>query len=51
MKRVLFLFALVLSAVFVVSIGASNSSSQGADASKIVIAYSSNVLGYTEPCG
>ncbi len=50
MKKVFCLF-LVLGAALLVSISVSTESSRAADAPKITIAYSSNLLGYMEPCG
>jgi hypothetical protein len=50
MKRVFCLF-LILGAACYASLGVSGNSPQAADNSKITIAYSSNLLGYMEPCG
>jgi len=50
MKKILSLILLFLSAA-ILSIGIPIDSSRAADGSKITIAYSSNVLGYLEPCG
>jgi hypothetical protein len=51
MKRVFVLFLMILGAVCYASFNVSGSSPQAADNAKIAIAYSSNLLGYTEPCG
>jgi hypothetical protein len=51
MKRVFVLFALILGAVCYASFSVSGASPQAADSSKITVAYSSNLLGYLEPCG
>ena len=51
MKKTLRLTLLFLSAAILLSIGITIESSRAADSSKITIAYSSNVMGYTEPCG
>jgi len=50
MKKVLYLLLLVTAALLLY-VGFSPGSSRAADGSKITIAYSSNVLGYLEPCG
>ena len=51
MKRILPLTLLFLGAALLFSIGISIDSSRAADDSKINIIYSSNLLGYLEPCG
>jgi hypothetical protein len=51
MKRIVYLTLLYVSAAILLSIGVSMSSSQAADSPQITIAYSSNMLGYMEPCG
>ncbi len=51
MKKVLCLSLLFLTAAILLSIGFTIDSSRAAESSKITVAYSSNVLGYTEPCG
>jgi hypothetical protein len=51
MKKVLCMTFLFISAAILLSIGISVDSSRAADSSKIAIAYSSNLMGYTEPCG
>lgn len=51
MKKV-FVFALLfVSTTVLLSIGFTTNSSGAADGPKITIAYSGNVMGYTEPCG
>ncbi len=51
MKKYLGLTLLLLIGAVVLSTGFSTNSSQAADAPQITVAYSGNVLGYTEPCG
>ena len=51
MKRIVYLTLLYVSAALLLSIGVSMGSSQAADSPQITIAYSSNMLGYMEPCG
>jgi len=51
MKKVFVLALLFFSAAILLSIGFSVDSSHAADSSKIAIAYSSNIMGYLEPCG
>ncbi len=51
MKKTLCLTILFLGAAILLSIGISTDSSRAADSAKIYIAYSSNMLGYLEPCG
>jgi hypothetical protein len=57
MKRVLFFSLLILGAVFLacqsstIVTASAAAAPQAADANKITIAYSSNLLGYMEPCG
>jgi hypothetical protein len=51
MKKVLCLILLLFGSAMLLSIGISVDSSRAADSPKIAIAYSSNLLGYTEPCG
>ena len=51
MKKTLCLTLLFLSAAILISICISIDSSRAAESSKIAIAYSSNVMGYLEPCG
>jgi hypothetical protein len=51
MKRTLRLTLLFMGAAILFSIGISIDSSRAADNTKIAIVYSSNVLGYLEPCG
>jgi ABC-type phosphate transport system substrate-binding protein len=51
MKRIVYLTLLYVSAALLLSIGVSMDSSQAADGPQITIAYSSNMLGYMEPCG
>jgi len=42
---------LFLSAAILLALGFSTDGSRAADGSKITVAYSSNLLGYSEPCG
>jgi hypothetical protein len=51
MKRYFCIALLFLSATILLSIGISVDSSRAADSTKIAIAYSSNIMGYLEPCG
>ena len=51
MKKTLVFTLLFLSAAILFSIGISSSISSAADSSKITIAYTGNLKGYTEPCG
>jgi hypothetical protein len=51
MKKTVYLTFLFLSAAILLSIGTSIDSSHAADGPQITIAYSSNMLGYMEPCG
>jgi hypothetical protein len=51
MKRIVYLTLLYVSAAILLSIGVSMDSSQAADSPQITIAYSSNMMGYMEPCG
>ena len=51
MKKTISLILLIFGAAVLFSIGFPIDSSRAADASKITIAYSSNILGYLEPCG
>lgn len=51
MKKILALMLLFLSAAVLFSIGISGNISNAADSSKITIAYTGNLKGYTEPCG
>ena len=51
MKRVFCLFLLILGTACYASLSVSGASPQAADNAKLTIAYSSNLLGYTEPCG
>jgi hypothetical protein len=51
MKKSIYVTSLILSAAILFSIGISIDNSRAADASKITIAYSSNIMGYLEPCG
>ncbi len=50
-RKLQFFAILVLSAVVSLSIGPRIDQSVAADAAIINIAYSSNILGYMEPCG
>jgi len=51
MKKTLCLTLLFLGAAILLSIGISVDSSRAADSPKITVVYSSNVMGYLEPCG
>ena len=51
MKKTVCFTLLFLGAVTLLSIGVSIDSSRAADGPKITVAYSSNVMGYMEPCG
>ena len=51
MKKIPVLLMLFLGAVSLVALVVSPDGSRAADDSKITIVYSSNMLGYTEPCG
>jgi hypothetical protein len=51
MKRIVCLTLLLSGAAILFSIGISTHNSSAADSSKIAIAYSSNIMGYLEPCG
>jgi hypothetical protein len=51
MKKVFCLIFLILGVALLISGGVSVKSTRAADNPKITIAYSSNLLGYMEPCG
>jgi hypothetical protein len=51
MKKIFSLTVLLIGAAILFSIGFAGGSSSAADSSKITIAYSTNILGYLEPCG
>lgn len=51
MKKTVCLTFLFLGIAILFSIGFAIDSSSAAEGSKITIAYSSNILGYMEPCG
>jgi hypothetical protein len=51
MKKTFCLTLLFLGAAILFSIGFTIDDSRAADSSKITVAYSSNILGYMEPCG
>jgi len=51
MKKTLCLTLLFLGAAILLSIGVSVDSTRAADGPQIAVVYSSNVMGYTEPCG
>jgi hypothetical protein len=51
MKKCFCFGFLFLVAAVILSIGFSIDSSRAADSSKLVVAYSSNMMGYMEPCG
>ena len=51
MKKTLCFTLLLLGAAILLSVGIPIDSSRAADGPKITIVYSSNVMGYLEPCG
>ena len=51
MKKVSVFLLLFICAALLVSLVISPEGTRAADGSKITIVYSSNMLGYTEPCG
>lgn len=51
MKKTLCLTLLFLGAAILLSVGIPVGSTHAADGPQITIAYSSNLLGYMEPCG
>jgi len=51
MKKILVFLLLFISAAILFSMGISITNSNAADSSKITIAYTGNLKGYTEPCG
>jgi len=51
MKKIISLAFLMIVAAVLFSIGFAGESSSAADSSNITIAYSTNILGYMEPCG
>ena len=51
MKKTSVFLLLFFGAALLVSLVVSPDGSRAADSSKITIVYSSNLLGYTEPCG
>lgn len=51
MKKTLGFLLLFLGAGILFSTGISINSSNAADSSQITIAYTGNLMGYTEPCG
>ena len=51
MKKIPVLLLLFLGAAALFSLVISPDGSRAADDSKVTIVYSSNMLGYTEPCG
>jgi len=51
MKKTSFFLLLFVGAAILVWLGMSPDGSRAADDSKVTIVYSSNLLGYTEPCG
>jgi hypothetical protein len=51
MKKTFCLALLFLGAAILLSIGLPIDSSRAAEAPTLTIAYSSNMLGYLEPCG
>ena len=51
MKKTFCLTLLFLGAAILFSLGISAGNSRAADGPRITVAYSSNVMGYTEPCG
>jgi len=51
MKKTSVFLILFIGAALLVSLAISPDGSRAADDSKITVVYSSNMLGYTEPCG
>ncbi len=51
MKRILLACFFFLCAAALLSVSFSIKSSRAADGPKLAVAYSSNILGYLEPCG
>jgi ABC-type sugar transport system substrate-binding protein len=51
MKKTSIFLLLFMSAALLVWLAAAPDASRAADDSKFTIVYSSNLLGYTEPCG
>ncbi len=51
MKKALCLVFVFLSVAILFTLGISIDNSRAADSPNITIAYSSNMLGYLEPCG
>ncbi len=51
MKKIISLTFLIIGAAILFSIGYAGESSSAADSSNITIAYSTNIMGYMEPCG
>jgi len=51
MKKTSFFLILFIGAALLVTLAVLPDGSRAADDSKITVVYSSNMLGYTEPCG
>jgi ABC-type phosphate transport system substrate-binding protein len=51
MKKILCLALLFVGAAILLSIGVPIENTRAADSTQITIAYSSNMMGYMEPCG
>lgn len=51
MKKTLYLSFLALGATVMLTIGLATNGSRAAEGAAITIAYSSNMMGYMEPCG
>ncbi len=51
MKKIFCLTLLFFCAAILMSIGIPIDSTHAADSSNITVAYSSNMMGYLEPCG
>ena len=51
MKKIPVLLLLFLGVALIVSLVVLPDGSRAADDSKITVVYSSNMMGYTEPCG
>ncbi|MGD0099133.1 MAG: hypothetical protein ABSC60_02160 [Acidobacteriota bacterium] len=51
MKKIFYFTLLLFCAAILMSIGIPMNSSRAAEGTTITIAYSSNMMGYLEPCG
>ncbi|MDR1726453.1 MAG: hypothetical protein LBT74_00745 [Acidobacteriota bacterium] len=51
MRRKSEILLLFLSAAVLLALGFTTNGTRAADGSKITVAYSGNLLGYSEPCG